>query len=116
MTFLKTLFWVVLAVVLVIFFMHNWTPAQINLFGDLVWQTKLPVPLTLAFLLGFLPLYAWHRATRWRDRRRTLAQAATPAATPATTTPAAVPSAVPLSPEPVVQPVPARGAMPEEMQ
>jgi lipopolysaccharide assembly protein A len=101
MTFLKTLFWVVLAVVLVIFFMHNWSPAQINLFGDLVWQTKLPVPLLLSFLLGFLPVYTWHRATRWRDRRRA-ALAAPAAAAPVT------------APEPAVQTVPATGAALED--
>jgi uncharacterized integral membrane protein len=78
MGFLKTLFWVVLTVVVVVFLMHNWTPTQIALFGDLVWQTKLPVPLVLAFLLGFVPLYVWHRITRWRDRRRLHAAAAAP--------------------------------------
>jgi lipopolysaccharide assembly protein A len=110
MTFLKTLFWVVLAVVLVIFFMHNWTPTQINLFGDLVWQTKLPVPLMLAFLLGFVPVYAWHRAVRWRDRRRYAATVtATPAPVPASTT-------SPVPADPVVQTVPARGATPEEIE
>ncbi len=94
MAFLKTLFWIMLTIVVVVFFMHNWTPTSISLFGDLVWQTKLPVPLSLAFLLGFLPTYAWHRATRWNDRRRALAAASSASVAP---------------PEPVIQVPPAPG-------
>ncbi|WP_420142486.1 hypothetical protein [Sphingomonas sp.] len=94
MAFLKTLFWIVLTIVLVVFAMHNWTPTEVYLFGDLVWQTKLPVPLALAFLLGFGPLYVWHRLARWRDRRAALI---------ATSQASAVPAA------PVVQAPPAPG-------
>jgi lipopolysaccharide assembly protein A len=95
MAFLKTLFWIVLTIAVVVFFMHNWTPTTINLFGDLVWETKLPVPLLLAFLLGFGPLYAWHRISRWRDRRRTAAALAAPPVAPA---PVAAAEPVPLDP------------------
>jgi lipopolysaccharide assembly protein A len=94
MAFLKTLFWIVLTIAIVLFFMHNWTPTTINLFGDLVWETKLPVPLMLAFLLGFAPLYAWHRAALWRNRRRAAAALAATAATPAPVPAVAVPAAI----------------------
>ena len=70
MQFLKTLFWVVLAVVAVVFAMRNWTPVQVSLWGGLVVEAKLPVIVFGAFLLGFLPTFGWHRASRWRLQRR----------------------------------------------
>ena len=70
MQFLKTLFWVVLAVVAVVFAMRNWTPVPVNLWGGLALEAKLPVLVFGAFLLGFLPTHLWHRAARWRLRRR----------------------------------------------
>ncbi len=70
MQFLKTLFWVVLAVVAVIFAMNNWQPAKVMLWGGLILEIKLPVLVFAAFLLGFLPTFGWHRASRWRMARR----------------------------------------------
>ena len=54
MQFLKTLFWVVLAVVLVLFAHANWNPVTLNLWGGLEADVKLPALLIGAFLLGFL--------------------------------------------------------------
>ncbi len=70
MQFLKTLFWVVLAVALVVFSVNNWEPVSISLWGGLRMDTKLPVLVIGAFLLGFLPLYLLYRTTLWRLRRR----------------------------------------------
>ncbi len=70
MQFLKTLFWVVLAIIGVVFAMNNWTPVTVMLWGGLRLDAKLPVLVFGAFLLGFLPTFAWHRAARWRLRRR----------------------------------------------
>lgn len=70
MQFLKTLFWVVLAVAAVVFAMHNWTPVQVGLWGGLIVEAKLPVLVFGSFLLGFLPTFVWHRASRWRLQRR----------------------------------------------
>lgn len=70
MQFLKTLFWVVLAVAAVVFAMRNWTPVTISMWGGLVVEAKLPVLIYGAFLLGLLPTYGWHRAARWRLQRR----------------------------------------------
>ncbi len=70
MQFLKTLFWVVLAIIAVVFAMNNWTPVTVMLWGGLRLDAKLPVLVFGAFLLGFLPTFAWHRAARWRLRRR----------------------------------------------
>ncbi len=85
MAFLRTLFWIAVTVVVVVFSIRNWEPVTINLFGNLQADVKLPVLVLIAFLIGFVPVYAWHRAVRWRDRRRVLLAAApvAPVAAPA---------------------------------
>jgi uncharacterized integral membrane protein len=70
MQFLKTLFWVLIAVVSVLFGVNNWTAAQVNLWGNMVWETKLPFLLLIAFLIGFLPTWGLMRTRLWSHRRR----------------------------------------------
>ncbi|MCW2350192.1 hypothetical protein [Sphingobium sp. B12D2B] len=70
MQFLRTAFWVVLAIIIVIFSFANWTPVMINLWGGLQLETKLPVLVIVAFLAGSLPFWALHKATKYRMRRR----------------------------------------------
>ena len=43
MQFLKTLFWVALAVILVLFARANWTAVTLKLWGGLEADVKLPV-------------------------------------------------------------------------
>tara|TARA_R110000868_G_scaffold14689_31_gene68179 strand:- start:1911 stop:2297 length:387 start_codon:yes stop_codon:yes gene_type:complete len=89
MQFLRTAFWVVIAVALAFFCMANYVPVTVRLWGDLVMETKLPVLLIGAFLLGALPFWIMARATRWRLKRRldsterALAAVTTPPAPPA---------------------------------
>ena len=78
MGFLRTLFWVAVTVVVVVFSIRNWVPVTVNLFGDLQADVKLPVLLMIIFLIGFVPLYIWHRLLLWRDRRRRLVERALP--------------------------------------
>ena len=70
MAFLRTLFWIAVTVIVVVFSVHNWTPVSVNLFGDTVVETKLPMLLLIGFLIGFVPLYVWHRAVKWRHSRK----------------------------------------------
>ena len=70
MAFLRTLFWIAITVIVVVFSVRNWVPVTISLFGDMQADVKLPVLLLIAFLIGFGPLYIWHRVIRWRDSRR----------------------------------------------
>ena len=70
MQFLRTVFWVVLAVVGVIFATANWTPVTLNLWSGKVLDTRLPVLMLVTFLLGLVPMMIIHRTTRWRRRRR----------------------------------------------
>jgi lipopolysaccharide assembly protein A len=78
MNFLKTLFWVVLAVSLAIFANRNWTDVTISLWGDIQADVKLPFLLLLAFLIGFLPPYFLMRSRVWSLKRK-LALAERPA-------------------------------------
>lgn len=70
MYFLKTLFWVVLVVVAVIFSLRNWAPVPINLWAGLIAEVKLPVLVIFSILMGFAPTYAVHRTKLWRLKRR----------------------------------------------
>jgi uncharacterized integral membrane protein len=74
MQFLKTLFWVVLAILLVLFARGNWEAVTLELWGDLEVDVKLPVHLLAVFLLGFLPMFILHRARLWSLNRRLEAQ------------------------------------------
>ena len=70
MQFLKTLFWMVLAVMLVLFASRNWNPVTINLWGGLQADVKLPVLVFAAFIVGFLPMFVIHRTKLWSLKRR----------------------------------------------
>ena len=90
MQFLRTAFWVVLAIIIMIFSFANWKDVIITLWGGLELQIKLPVVVILAFLAGSLPFWALHKATRWRLRRKLdTAERALAAVTPTSYAPAA---------------------------
>lgn len=70
MQFLKTLLWVTLIVGLTVFAINNWVPVSVSLWGGLRLDTKLPALVIAAFILGFIPLYIFHRTIAWRMKRR----------------------------------------------
>jgi uncharacterized integral membrane protein len=70
MQFLKTLFWVLLAVVVVLFAARNWTPVTLNLWGDIQADIKMPILLLIFFLIGFLPTWLLMRTRIWTHRRK----------------------------------------------
>ncbi len=74
MQFLKTLFWVLLAVFIALFASRNWSDVTLNLWGDIQVDIKIPVLLLAMFLLGFLPTFLIERARLWTLRRRVEAQ------------------------------------------
>ena len=74
MQFLKTLFWVLLAVFVALFASRNWSDVTLNLWGDIQVDIKIPVLLAAMFLLGFLPTLLIERARLWAMRRRIEAQ------------------------------------------
>ena len=70
MQFLKTLFWVVIAVFLAILASRNWHDVTLNLWGDIQADIKAPVLIGFMFLLGWLPTWLIYRARLWRERQR----------------------------------------------
>ena len=70
MQFLRTVFWVVIAVFGVIFAFNNWIDVNVHLWGDIGTVWKLPFLLFAVFLLGLLPPWIVHRFTRWSLRRK----------------------------------------------
>lgn len=74
MQFLKTLIWVIVAIVLVLFAKANWFAVTLNLWGEgdakLVADVKLPLLVLVAFLVGFLPTFFIYRARLWALKRR----------------------------------------------
>lgn len=70
MNFLRTLFWVVVAVSLAIFATRNWSDVTLNLWGNIQAEIKLPFLLLATFLVGFLPPYFIMRGRVWRLKRK----------------------------------------------
>jgi uncharacterized integral membrane protein len=70
MQFLKTVFWVLIGIIVVLFSVRNWFAVTVNLWGDIQADTKLPVLLLIGFLIGWLPTWLILRARIWALRRR----------------------------------------------
>ncbi len=70
MQFLRTAFWVVLAVAIALFCKANNRPTEIKIWGDIVWETRIWFPILIAFLAGVLPFWIVARTTRWRMKRK----------------------------------------------
>ena len=88
MQFLKTVFWVLIAVVVALFSFRNWFDVTVNLWGDIQADIKLPVLLVVIFLIGFLPTWLIMRTRIWSHRRRIEAMERNRVATHSTEAPA----------------------------
>lgn len=69
MQFLRTLFWVLVTAVVVVFAIQNWKQVDISLSGITV-EIKLPLLLLAVFLIGFVPMLVVSRTGQWQLRRR----------------------------------------------
>jgi uncharacterized membrane protein YciS (DUF1049 family) len=70
MQFLRTLLWVMIAVLVAIVASNNWRDVTIDLWSNLQADIKIPVLLMTFFLLGFLPTWLVMRGKLWRLKRR----------------------------------------------
>lgn len=70
MQFLKTLFWVLVAVVLAVFAFNNWKMVDVDLWQNLTISIFLPLLVIGAFLVGVLLIWLPHRASRWNWSRK----------------------------------------------
>jgi len=104
MQIVRTIVWVLLLIVLLIFSINNWTPVSVKIWEGLVLETKIPALVVISFLLGLLPMWLLHRITAYAARRRISSLES--AARTAAVTPVAP------SPEPVVSENPAENPGP----
>jgi uncharacterized integral membrane protein len=70
MHFLKTLFWLLVAVVVALFAARNWSDVTLHLWGNIEADVKIPLLLLVFFLLGLVPTWLMMRARLWSTRRR----------------------------------------------
>jgi hypothetical protein len=70
MKIVRTIVWVLLLSALVVFSAFNWTPVEVKIWEGLVLETKLPALVVIAFLIGLVPMWLVHRASRWNNERR----------------------------------------------
>lgn len=128
MQIVRTVVWVLLLVTLIIFTIFNWKPVEVMIwpFAEegqrLLWVTNIAAIVIVSFLIGLVPMYLYHRASKWSMRRKIASlenaartAAATPVATnheveaePVRTEPdVRADPATPLKPTPVAEPAPA---------
>lgn len=86
MHIVRTVIWVLLLVGLLLFSIANWDPTvTVRIWDGIVVDTKIPAIVIVAFAIGFVPMWLYHRASKWRLKRKiaSLENAArTAAATP----------------------------------
>ena len=70
MKIIRTIIWVLVAVALAIFSFNNWVTVEVKIWEGLILETKLPVLVILAFLVGLLPVWALGKGSGWRMKRR----------------------------------------------
>ena len=71
MAVVRTIAWVLLLVGLVLFSLANWQPGiSVRIWSNLVVDTRLPAVVVISFLLGFVPMWLFHRGVVWRLKRR----------------------------------------------
>ncbi len=70
MSTLRTIIWVVLAVLLVVFSIFNWETTNVRFWPGMLLETKLPVLILGAFLLGSLPMWLAYKTSKYQYRRK----------------------------------------------
>ena len=97
MKIIRSVLWIVIIVALALFTAFNWTAVDIRIWEGLVLETKLPVLILVAFLLGYGPMWLTHRTTVWRLKRRISSLEASQRSLIASQTPAEPASTRPVS-------------------
>ena len=109
MHIVRVIVWVLLLAVLLIFSVTNWNPIEVKIWEGLVLETKVPALVVVSFLLGLVPMWLLHRATKWQLHRRiasleAAARSAAIAAANARSEPAYPPEQPPLPLAPASEP------------
>ena len=70
MQIVRTMVWVLLLAALLVFSAFNWNPVEVKIWEGLVVETKIPALVLIAFLIGLVPMWLLHRASKWQLNRR----------------------------------------------
>lgn len=70
MQIVRTIIWVLIFVALLAFSFFNWDTVEVTLWDNLVLETKVPALVIVSFLLGLIPMWAYHRSVKWSLNRR----------------------------------------------
>jgi uncharacterized integral membrane protein len=70
MQIVRTIVWVLLLIVLLIFSINNWEPVTVKIWEGLILETKVPALVVISFLLGLLPMWLLHRISAYAARRK----------------------------------------------
>jgi uncharacterized integral membrane protein len=70
MQIVRTIIWVLIVAGILLFSVFNWDPVEVTLWDNLVLETRVPVLVIVAFLLGLLPMWLYHRGAKWSLNRR----------------------------------------------
>lgn len=70
MQIVRTILWVLLFAGLMFFSFFNWKEVEVQIWTNLVLETKVPALVIVSFLLGMIPTWLLHRGTKWRLTRR----------------------------------------------
>lgn len=70
MQIIRTIVWVVLLMLLLGFSFFNWKPVEVQIWDNLILETKVPALVIVSFLLGLVPMWLIHRGAKWRLERR----------------------------------------------
>lgn len=70
MQIIRTIVWVVILFAILTFSFFNWETVEVNLWENLVLETKVPMLVIIAFLLGLVPMWLYHRSVKWSLARR----------------------------------------------
>ncbi len=70
MQIVRTILWVLLFAALMFFSFFNWKEVEVQIWTNMVLETKVPALVVVSFLLGMIPTWLLHRGTKWRLTRR----------------------------------------------
>ncbi len=71
MQILRTIIWIAVLIAIVAFTLGNFDRAtEVRIWPGLVWDTRVPAIVIVSFLLGLLPMWLYHRGSKWSLNRR----------------------------------------------
>ena len=70
MQIVRTIVWILILLAILVFSFFNWESVEVTLWDNLVLETRIPALVIIAFLLGLVPMWLYHRSVKWSLNRR----------------------------------------------